>query len=186
MLMNIIFTDLIVGEKVAVYMNNILIYSANEKAHRETTHEVLRCFEQYNLYLKPKKCKFNCNHIKYLSIIIKPSQISMDQGKVTAIANWPTPRNLRNIQRFLDFANFYRRFIKNFSAKARLLNDLIKKDMPWCWEENEAAAFAMLKQAFAEATILALYDPNRSTEVEVDTSNFAIGGVLLWKGNDGL
>lgn len=179
MLMNIIFANLIVEGKVAVYMDDILIYSANEKAYRETTHKVLRRLEQYNLYLKPKKCEFNCDHIKYLSIIIKPSRISMNQGKVTAVANWLTPRNLCDIQEFLNFANFYRRFIKNFSAKARLLNDLTKKDMPWCWEENEAAAFAMLKQAFAEATILALYNSNQFTEVKVDTSNFAIRGVLL-------
>lgn len=128
--MNIIFADLIAGEKVAVYMDNILIYSADKETYREMTHKVLWHLKEYNLYLKPKKCEFNCNHIEYLRMIIKPSRVSMDHGKVTAIANWPKPHNLWDVQGFLSFVNFYRRFIKNFSAKARPLNNLTKKDMP--------------------------------------------------------
>lgn len=72
-LMNTIFMDLIAGGKVAVYMDDILIHSADEATHRETTHEVLRRLEEYDLYLKPKKCKFNCDCIEYLRMIIEPS-----------------------------------------------------------------------------------------------------------------
>lgn len=129
--MNMIFTNLIAGGKVAVYMDDILIYSADETTHRETTHEVLQHFEEYDLYLKPKKCEFDCDRIKYLGMIIEPSRVSMDYRKTAAVANWPKPRNLRDVRRFLGFANFYHRFIQNFSAKARLLNDLTKKDTPW-------------------------------------------------------
>lgn len=84
----------------------------------------------------------------------------MDHGKTATIANWPKPCNLRDIRGFLGFTNFYCRFIKNFSTKARPLNDLIKKDTPWCWRTNEKTAFAMLKQAFAKALVLVLYDSN--------------------------
>lgn len=94
MLMNTIFADLIAEGKVAVYMDNILIYSANEATHRETTHEVLRRLEEYDLYLKPEKCEFDCDHIEYLEMIIEPGRVSMDHGKTTAIANWPKPCNL--------------------------------------------------------------------------------------------
>lgn len=130
MLMNTIFVDLIAGEKVAVYIDDILIYSANEKTHQEITHKVLRHLEEYNLYLKPEKCEFNCDRIEYLGMIIEPGHVSIDYGKTTAIANWPKPCNLRDIRRFLGFANFYHWFIKNFLAKAHLLNNLIKKDTP--------------------------------------------------------
>lgn len=169
--MNMIFADLIAGGKVAVYMDDILIYSADKTIHQEITHEVLRRLEEYDLYLKPKKCKFDCNYIEYFGMIIEPSRVSMDHGKVAAVANWLIPHNLRDIWGFLGFANFYHRFIQNFLAKAHLLNDLTKKDMLWYWEEGKEAAFTILKQAFAEAPVLALYDPNRPTEVEVDTSN---------------
>lgn len=144
-LMNMIFADLIAEGKVAVYMDNILIYSADEVMHREMIHEVLRRLEEYDLYLKPEKCEFDCDRIKYLGIIIK-----------------------------------------NFSAKACPLNDLTKKDMPWRWKTDEEAAFAILKQAFAEAPVLALYDSNQPTEVKVNMSNFATRGVLSQKGDNGL
>lgn len=85
--MNMIFADLIMGGKVAVYMNDILIYSADEATHRETMHEVLRRLEEYDLYLKPEKCKFDCDHIEYLSMIIESGCVSMNYGKTAAIAN---------------------------------------------------------------------------------------------------
>lgn len=72
MLMNTIFADLIAGGKVAVYIDDILIYSTDETTHRETTHEVLQRLEEYNLYLKPEKCKFDCDRIEYLGMIIQP------------------------------------------------------------------------------------------------------------------
>lgn len=92
--MNTIFANLIAGGKVAVYMDDILIYSADEATRRETMHEVLRHLKGYDLYLKPEKCKFNCDRIEYLGIIIEPGCVSMDHGKTTAVANWPKPRNL--------------------------------------------------------------------------------------------
>lgn len=149
-------------------------------------HEVLRRLEEYDLYLKLEKCKFDCDRIEYFGMIIEPGRISMDHSKTAAVANWLKPRNLRDVWGFLGFANFYCRFIKDFSAKACPLNNLTKKNTPWHWEKDEEAAFATLKQAFAEAPVLALYDLNRPTEVEVNASNFTISGVLFQKGDDGL
>lgn len=63
---------------MAVYMDNILIYSANEEVYQEMTYKVLQCLEEYDLYLKPEKCKFDCNRIKYLEMIIEPGCVSMD------------------------------------------------------------------------------------------------------------
>lgn len=105
--MNTIFMNLIAGGKVAIYIDNILIYSINEEIQYETTYKVLHYFKQYNLSLKPKKCKFDCNHIKYLGMIIELSRVSMYQGKVTTITNWPISYNLRDIQGFFSFAHFY-------------------------------------------------------------------------------
>lgn len=96
-LMNTIFADLIAGGKVAIYIDDILIYSADEVTHQETTYKVLRRLKEYNLYLKPKKCEFNCDCIKYLSMIIGPGRVSMDHRKTATIANWPKPCNLRDV-----------------------------------------------------------------------------------------
>lgn len=108
MLMNTIFIDLIVGGKVAVYMDDILIYSTDKAMHQETTHEVLQRLEKYDFYLKPEKCEFDCDHIEYIGMIIEPSHVSIDHEKTAAVANWPKPRNLHDIRRFLGFTNFYR------------------------------------------------------------------------------
>lgn len=111
MLMNMMFADLIIEGKVAVYMDDILIYSANEAIHREISHEVLQRLEEYDLYLKPEKCEFDYDRIEYLGMIIEPSRISMDHGKTAAVANWLKPHNLQDVWGFLGFTNFYRQFI---------------------------------------------------------------------------
>lgn len=108
-------------------------------------HKVLQRLEEYDLYLKLEKCEFDCDHIEYLSMIIEPGRVSIDHGKIAAIANWLKSRNLRDVRGFLGFANFYQWFIKNFSAKVHLLNDLTKKDTLWCWGTDKEAAFATLK-----------------------------------------
>lgn len=87
MLMNTIFVDLIAEGKVAVHIDDILIYSTDEATHRETMHEVLWRFEEYDLYLKPEKCEFDCDRIEYLGMIIEPGCVSMDHGKTATIAN---------------------------------------------------------------------------------------------------
>ena len=129
--MNMIFADLIAAGKVAVYMDDILIYSSDAETHRTTTHEVLKRLTEYDLFLKPEKCEFDRDRIEYLGMIIEPGRVSMDPGKVSAVTNWPTPRHLRDVWEFLGFANFYCRFIKDFSKVVRPLNDLTKKDTPW-------------------------------------------------------
>lgn len=185
-LMNTIFADLIAENKLAVYMDDILIYSSDKEVHRETTHEVLRRLKEYDLFLKPEKCEFDKDEIEYLGMVIRAGEVGMDPAKVQAVANWHDPRNLRDLRGFLGFANFYRRFIKDFARKARPLNDLTKKDTLWRWGESEQKAFAELKGSFTKAPVLTMYDPTRPTEVEVDASNFATGGVLSQKCDDGL
>jgi hypothetical protein len=128
-LMNTIFADLVAAGKVAVYLDDILIYSSTPDEHRNTTHKVLQRLLAHDLYLRPEKCEFDREEVEYLGLIIKKGQVTMDPVKVKAVADWPTPRNLRELRGFLRFANFYRRFIKDFAKIARPLNDLTKKDV---------------------------------------------------------
>ena len=87
----------------------------------------------------------------------------MDPSKVEAVRTWPTPKNLRDVRGFLGFANFYCRFIKDFSKIARPLHDLTKKDIPWKWEDPQQSAFTTLQDAFISSPILVLWDPERPT-----------------------
>jgi len=183
-LMNTIFVDLVAAGQVAVYLDDILIYSATQQKHREITHEVLRRLRAHDLYLRPEKCEFEREEVEYLGLIIRRGEVTMDPVKVEAITKWPQPRNLRDLRGFLGFANFYRRFIKDFARLARPLNDLTKKDTLWSWDTTRQQAFQLLKDSFSHEPILAMWEPDRPTRLEVDASGYATGGVLLQKLSD--
>jgi hypothetical protein len=185
-LMNSVFADLIAKGEVAVYMDDILIYTAELLHHCRIVREVLKCLEHYDLYLKPEKCDFEKEEIEYLGMIIKPGEVWMDPGNVAAVRDWPTPTILKEVRAFIGFANFYRRFIQDFATLARPLHDLTKKDIPWQWHPEQQQAFDALKQWFCEEPILKVYDPELPTRMEVDASGFATGSILSQKGEDGL
>lgn len=136
-LMNVIFADLVAEGKVAVYLNDILIWSNDLTEHRKVIHEVLNRLQEYNLYLRPEKCEFEKSQVEYLGLVISEGHVRMDPVKVEAVTNWPIPRNLRNVRAFIGFANFYRQFIKDFSKHARPLHDLTKKDTSFIWSEAQ-------------------------------------------------
>jgi hypothetical protein len=185
-LMNSVFADLIAIGVVAVYMDDILIYMPTLVEHRKIVREVLQRLQDHDLYLKPEKCEFEKQEIEYLGMIIRPGEVCMDPGKVSAVRDWPTPTTLCDVRAFIGFSNFYRRFIKDFSSIARPLHDLTKKDVPWQWQTEQQHAFDTLKEKFCQEPILKVYDPNLETRVEVDASGYATGGILSQKYPDGL
>jgi hypothetical protein len=186
-LMNSIFADLIAKGTVAVYLDNVLIYTKTIKEHREITREVLRCLEENDLYLRPAKCKFECTEVKYLSMLIQENHVSMNLAKVQAVTNWPAPRNLKDVRGFLGFADFYRRFIEGFVRIARPLNDLTRKDVPWSWGQSRQEVFSELKARFTSSPVLVMWQPDLETRMEVNALAFATGGVISQKQtSDGL
>ncbi|MBW0508245.1 hypothetical protein O181_047960 [Austropuccinia psidii MF-1] len=101
----------------------------------------------------------------------------MDQEKVQNILNWPPPRNLKALQSFLGYANFYCHFIKNYSKKISSLTSFLKKDS--CFPPNKEALrqFHNLKEAFTTSLILSYFNPSLPTIVETDYSDYALGSV---------
>ena len=116
---------------VTAYLDDILIYLRNLKDHVKQVREVLKRLIDAGLQIDISKCEFHTKKTKYLGLIIMPGGIKMDQEKVMTIASWLPPTNRKQLQRFLGFANFYRRFIKDFSGTARPLYDLTKKTTDW-------------------------------------------------------
>jgi hypothetical protein len=112
-LMNSVFADLIAIGVVAVYMDDILIYTPTIAEHRKIVCEVLKRLQDHDLYLKPEKCEFEKQEIEYLGMIIRPGEVCMDPGKVSAVRDWTTPTTLKEVRAFIVFSNFYRRFIKD-------------------------------------------------------------------------
>jgi predicted aspartyl protease len=144
-LMNAIFADLVAGQKVIVYLDDILIYSTDLEEHREVVREVLKRLQDHDLYLRPEKCEFKQTKVEYLGMVISEGKVEMDPSKVEAITSWPIPNTLRELRGFIGFANFYRRFIQNFSRICRPLHDLTKQGQPWTWGTEQDEAFRELK-----------------------------------------
>jgi hypothetical protein len=162
-----------------VYLDDILIYSQTREEHTSHILQVLDRLEQSHLFVKQSKCVFYQDRVDFLGFIIDREGISMDPDRVKAVQEWPTPESVHDIQVFLGFANFYRRFISGYSRIASPITDLLKKTCtPFSWTEQADAAFELLKTAFSSAPILVHWNPNRPTRVETDASNKAISGIL--------
>ena len=163
---------------VCIYLDDILIFTKTLLEHWNIVQRVLEHLRQHKLYLKPEKCKFEQRRIEYLGVIVSEGWVEMDPVKVSGVAEWPTPRNKKEVQSFVGFVNFYRRFIKDFSHHACTLFDLTKKDVRWKWEEPEQVAFDKLKELITSTPVLIFPDDSRPYCIEADSSNVATGAVL--------
>ena len=184
-MMNHILRPLIDQGHVIVYMDDILIFTDTVEEGRHITKEVLRLLAENDLFLKPEKCFFELRELEYLGMIVSADGVKMDKGKVDGIMSWPIPTKVKELQSFLGFANFYRRFIKGFSEITRPLHRLTKKDTPWLWSTEEQKAFDTLKERFTTAPILCYPDPEKKLKIEADASGYASGAVLSQLEDDG-
>ena len=163
---------------VCVYLDDILIFTKTLSEHWNVMRRVLEHLWEHKLYLKLEKCEFEWRQIEYLGVIVLEGWVEMDPVKVSGVAEWPTPRNKKEVQSFVGFINFYQRFIKDFSHHARALFDLTKKDIGWKWEELEQVAFNKLKELIMSAPVLVFPDNSCPYCIEADSSSAATGAVL--------
>ncbi|KAL0149148.1 hypothetical protein M9458_055580 [Cirrhinus mrigala] len=164
---------------VIVYIDDILIYSRSEAEHCHHVAEVLQKLREHQLYLKAEKCSFHLPSVQFLGYIIDHQGVRMDERKLTAVVSWPEPTTIKELQRFLGFANFYRCFIQDYSLiTAPLTNLLSGKPKTLLWTPEAAAAFHSLKSAFTQAPLLTHPDPELPFVVEVDASTTGVGAVL--------
>lgn len=163
---------------VNAYIDDILIYSETYEENVRHTRKVLQALKDAGLHLKPEKCEFHVRTVKYLGIILTPDGIQMDPAKVETVKDWPVPQHLKDVQAFLGFANYYRRFIFGYSKKVTPMTALTRKDTPFVWSKECQKAFEELKESFTTAPILRHFDPDRPIVVETDASDFVSGGVL--------
>jgi hypothetical protein len=133
---------------------------------------------EHKLYLRPEKCEFEKTKIEYLSVIISHNKVEMDPVKIAGVADWPTPSNKKEVQSFVGFVNFYRRFIPDFSHHARALFDLTMKDIRFIWGLPQEDSFMKLKELVTSAPVLVLPDDDLPFRLEADGSGIATGAVL--------
>ncbi|GJY13941.1 putative nucleotidyltransferase, ribonuclease H [Tanacetum coccineum] len=131
---------------VIVFIDDILIYSCNEKEHEERLKTILEMLKKEELYAKFSKCEFWINTVKFLGHVIDSSGIHVDPAKIEAVKNWASPTTPSEIRQFLGLAGYYRRFIEGFSKIAKPMTELTQKNQKFDWGEEQEEAFQLLKQ----------------------------------------
>jgi len=163
---------------VISYIDDILIFSNNIEEHHIHVKKVLKRLLENNLVVKLEKCEFDKSETTFLGYVISKDGLKMDNEKVKAILEWPSPTNVKEVQSFIGLCNYYRLFIKDFAKIANPIHKLTRKNVEFVWGKDQQDAFDKLKHLFTSAPILRNPDSDKPFIVETDASNFAVGAVL--------
>jgi len=117
-------------------------------------------------------------------VVISPEGIKMEKEKMKKVLEWPTPKYVKDVQKFLGLANYYCQFIQSFVFIARPLHDIVKKDRKWEWTEKQEKAFEELKKKFTQEPVLVIPDLDKKMRMKVDASDYTMGGMLSMEGED--
>ena len=139
---------------VVVYLDDIMVYNQTLSEHGMNLKKVFQQLREQKLFVKPEKWEFSREQITFLGYKISEGQIQMDERKVQAVIDWPTPTKVTELRSFLGLANYYRRFIKGYSKIVSPLTDLLNKDQAWDWDIECRMAFESLKQAISKEPLL--------------------------------
>ena len=174
-----------------VYLDDILIYSSEVSDHWRHVRQVLQRLKEFQLYVNLKKCAFATTEVEFLGFVVSTEGVRMDEERIRTIKEWPKPKTYRELQVFLGFVNFYRRFIYQYSRIAGPLTGLLKgskggkKSGPFEWPESAELSYRHLRDIFMSAPLLIHYDPKKKIRMETDASNFALAGIISQQDDDG-
>jgi len=163
-IMNELLRDLINMGKVAAFIDNVIVGTETEEEHNEIVAKIIKRLEENDLYMKLEKCKWKVREVVFLGVIIGPERIKMEEEKVKDVLDWPTPKCVKDVQKFLGLANYYHRFIEGFAFIARHLYDMVRNDQKWDWTEKQKKAFGELKERFTKEPVLAALDLDKKNE----------------------
>lgn len=164
---------------VIAYMDDILVFTKGQiNQHIKDVQEVFRRLLKVGFRTRPHKCKFHVKETDFLGFIVSTTGVRMDPAKVSSISEWPTPKNLKEVQSFLGLANYNRKFIQGYSKVSAPLTELTKKDKPFKWEKAQQQAFEELKKLSTESPVLRTFDEKKTILMETDASGLAISAVL--------
>jgi hypothetical protein len=167
------------GRFVVVYFDDILVYSKSLDEHIDHLHCVHTVLRKEKLYANLKKCSFCLDKVVFLGFVVGAKGITVDEEKVKAIKEWPTPKSITEVRSFHGLASFYRRFVKDFSTLAAPLTEIVKKSVGFKWGSEQDRAFIEIKERLCGAPLLALPDFSKTFEIECDASGIGIGAVLM-------
>ena len=162
-------------------MDDVLIFSKDPEEHLRHIETIFKRIREHGLKLKLKKCTFLIKETDYLGFVISKDGIKPDPKKVEAIRDLPEPKSVREIRGFIGMCSYYRRFVPNFSKRAKPLIDLTKKYARFKWTSECQTAFYFLKESLTVVPLLAYPDTNKPYVLYTDASNNCIGACLTQK-----
>uniref|UniRef100_A0A803SM11 ribonuclease H n=1 Tax=Anolis carolinensis TaxID=28377 RepID=A0A803SM11_ANOCA len=175
---NDIFQDYL-DRFLIIYLDDFLVFSRSQSEHEKHVRMVLQRLRDHGLYAKLEKCAFDLQEVDFLGYRVSPQGLSMDPAKVSAVLEWRAPTNKKEVQRFLGFANYYRKFIPDFARWSDPITSCIRGKQPFRWTEQAEKGFQQLKKLFTTQPILQHPDPKTPFVVQADASDVAIGAVLM-------
>jgi RNase H-like domain found in reverse transcriptase/Reverse transcriptase (RNA-dependent DNA polymerase)/Integrase zinc binding domain/Chromo (CHRromatin Organisation MOdifier) domain len=184
-LMNQTFADLL-DKHVLCFLDDILIFSRTEEEHLRHLRTVLTRLRDQELYVKPSKCAFMQREVAFLGHRIGADGLRVAPDKISAVQQWPQPRSVTDVRSFLGLANFYRRFVRDYSRIALPLTELTKDTMTWQWGAEQQQAFDALKAALCAPPVLLVPDQSKPFVLNCDACKYAIGATLQQDHGNGL
>lgn len=164
---------------VFCYLDDIIVATNDFSEHLRMLNIVAERLSNANLTINLEKSKFCVPQLPYLGYILDKDGIHVDSEKVQCIIDYPVPKTLKEVRRFLGMCGWYRRFIVDFSEKTAQISDLLKKSKKFCWTKEADEAFLHLKSALITAPILASPDFTKPFYVQCDASNLQVGGLIF-------
>ncbi len=161
-----------------VYLDDILIYSKMRKKHRDHVKLVLSWLREAELQMNIQKYEFNVEETVFLEVIVSELDLCMNFSKVTVIVSWITSINLKEIQNFVKFVNFYRHFIKNFSKLVKSFTQLTRKNTLFVWNKICVQVFDNLKKQVSLISVLRHFNLKQQAILKIDASNYVKGEIL--------
>ncbi len=161
-----------------VYLDDILIYSKTQQEHQQHVKMILNHLWEADLQANIQKCKFNVEETVFLEVIVSEQDLHINFIKVKVIVNWTTLINLKEVQNFVRFVNFYYCFIKNFLKLVKSFTQLTRKDTSFVWNKVYVQAFDNLKKQVSLISVLRHFDSKQQTILEINASDYVKDEIL--------
>jgi hypothetical protein len=180
--------DVVLGDlkwSIAIaYLDDVILLGDTFEQHQERLRLVLEAIRRAQLTLKPSKCSFAMSSVLILGHLVTRDGVKPDPEKIRAVRDFPKPRKVKDVRSFLGLCSYYRNFVCDFARIAGPINQLLRKDTPFLWGEEQETAFERLKEALITAPVLQSFDESRPVIIHTDASLYGIGAILLQKGPD--
>ncbi|CAI5457475.1 unnamed protein product [Closterium sp. Yama58-4] len=166
-------------DECVVYLDDILIYSKDMKQHIKHLRRVFEILRREKFYVKLFKSEFSLKKVQFLGHLVSAQGVHVDPKKIEAVRTWKTPENVKELQHFLGFTNYYNQFVPQYANIATPLTNLLKKNTPYRWGGVHQQAMEQLKTALTPTPVVILPDPEKDFVIKADASDQAVGAMTI-------